>query len=273
MHSEKYIDPSRLEWWDPAWLRHIAKSCGFAHAKTVCDIGAGAGHWTQVLAQAFPWDGTTVVALESDPGWVEVLRRNERLVSLVERFDVIEGDAVDTKLPSDSFDLVTCQTVALHLKNPAALVREMIRLTKPSGMVVMAEPANVLNRAQLGAAIASLQPHEAGLLIEIWMAYHKGIRDHCGHDYDIAVRLKGIIESCGIEPDRILCFKNPKAIEILANDDLTSEYTEEHFLYANKGGIDRQKWNDGRELAKRISLMRTSDMFMDSLFLFCFRAK
>jgi SAM-dependent methyltransferase len=273
MHSEKYVDQSRLGWWDPAWIKHIAKECGFAHAKNVCDLGAGAGHWTQVLAQALPWDSTAVVALDLDPKWIEVLRGNDSLAGLVARLDVIEADAVNTGLPANSFDLVTCQTLALHLTNPAALVREMIRLAKPGGMIVMAEPANVLNRAQLGSAIASLEPHEAGLLVEIWMAYHKGVRDHCGFDYDIAVRMKGIIESCGVKRDEILCFANPKATEILANDDLTSEYTEENYFYAHKGGVDRRKWNDGYELAKRISLMHASEMFMDSLFLFCFRAK
>ncbi|WP_316224785.1 MULTISPECIES: class I SAM-dependent methyltransferase [unclassified Bradyrhizobium] len=272
MHSEKYIDQSRLGWWDPTWIQHIAKACGFSHAERVCDLGAGAGHWTQVLAQALPWERTAVVALDSDPQWVEVLRDNAALAMSVAKLEVIRGDATDTGLPANSFDLVTCQTLALHLNSPAALVREMIRLAKPGGMIVMAEPINVINRAQVGAAIACLEPHEAGLLVEIWMAYHKGIRVEHNYDYDIAIRLKGIIEGCGVKSEDILCFKNPKAITILASDDLTSEYSEENFAYARKGGIDRKKWNEGRELAKRISLVRSSEVFMDSLFLFCFRA-
>ena len=273
MHSVQYIDQSRLDWWDPVWLQHIASSYGFAHAKTVCDLGAGAGHWTQALAQALPWNRTAVVALDSDPGWIDVLRRNKSLAGLVARLELVEADATDTRLPANSFDLVTCQTLALHLNDPAALVREMVRLAKPGGIVVLAEPANALNRAQLGAAMACLEPHEVALLVEIWMAYHKGIRDRDGLDFDIALRLKGIIESCGVDRDDILCFKNPKTIEALTNDDLTSEYTEENFNYARIGGIDRRKWNDGRELAKRISCIREPVIFMDSLFLFCFRAK
>lgn len=273
MHSEKYIDQSRLGWWDPAWIQYVANECGFAYANRVCDLGAGAGHWTQVLAQALPWERTAVVAIDSDPQWVEVLRNNTALATSVSKLEVIRGDAVDTGLPTNSFDLVTCQTLALHLNNPAALVREMLRLAKPGGVIVMAEPINVINRAQIGAAIACLEPHEAGLLVEIWMAYHKGIRNAHNYDYDIAIRLNEIILQCGVRPEDISCFKNPKAIMILANDDLTSEYNEENYEYARKGGIDRRRWNDGRELAKKISLVRSSEVFMDSLFLFCFRAR
>ncbi|HEY1597827.1 MAG TPA: methyltransferase domain-containing protein [Thermoleophilaceae bacterium] len=46
------------------------------------------------------------------------------------------------RLPDASFDLVTCQTVLIHLADPRAGIREMLRVTKPGGMVLAAEPNN-----------------------------------------------------------------------------------------------------------------------------------
>jgi len=272
MHSEKYIDDSRLEWWDPVWLQHVATTFQFSHARRICDLGAGSGHWAQTLAQALPWQDAEVVALDAEPGWVAALEANKTLAALVAKLEAVRGDARDTGLPSNSFDLVTCQTLALHLSDPAALVREMIRLAKPGGKIVMAEPVNVMNRAQSGAAIACLEPHEAGLLMEIWMAYHKGVRLENHVDYDIALRLKGIIEKCGINSQDIYCFNNPKTIPILQGDDLTDEYNEANLAYALKGGIDLAKWNEGYNIAKKLSSIHKSGMFVNALFLFCFTA-
>jgi hypothetical protein len=42
----------------------------------------------------------------------------------------------------NSFDMVTCQTVLIHVQNPVEALREMLRVTKPGGIVVAAEPNN-----------------------------------------------------------------------------------------------------------------------------------
>ena len=41
-----------------------------------------------------------------------------------------------------TFDLVTCQTVLIHVPDPRAVVREFLRVTKPGGQVLVAEPNN-----------------------------------------------------------------------------------------------------------------------------------
>ncbi len=40
------------------------------------------------------------------------------------------------------FDLVTCQTVLIHVADPRAAIREMLRVVKPGGQLVVAEPNN-----------------------------------------------------------------------------------------------------------------------------------
>ena len=53
--------------------------------------------------------------------------------------------AVAEKLPfaDASFDLVTCQTVLIHTPDPGAAVDEMVRVARPGGLILAAEPNNV----------------------------------------------------------------------------------------------------------------------------------
>jgi SAM-dependent methyltransferase len=53
--------------------------------------------------------------------------------------------AVAEKLPfaDASFDLVTCQTVLIHMPDPGAAVDEMVRVARPGGLILAAEPNNV----------------------------------------------------------------------------------------------------------------------------------
>src|SRR4029077_14707852 len=53
--------------------------------------------------------------------------------------------AVAEKLPfaDASFDLVTCQTVLIHMPDPGAVVAEMVRVARPGGLILAAEPNNI----------------------------------------------------------------------------------------------------------------------------------
>jgi SAM-dependent methyltransferase len=59
------------------------------------------------------------------------------------RFEYRQGEAERLPFPDDSFDLTTCQTVLIHLRDPAAAIAEMRRVTRPGGLVAVAEPNNL----------------------------------------------------------------------------------------------------------------------------------
>jgi SAM-dependent methyltransferase len=50
------------------------------------------------------------------------------------------GDAYDSGLPADAFDLVHMRFVASTAGNPEALLREAVRLARPGGVVALQEP-------------------------------------------------------------------------------------------------------------------------------------
>jgi SAM-dependent methyltransferase len=54
--------------------------------------------------------------------------------------EIVVGDARHTGLPSGTFDLVHGRTLLVNIPEPAAVVAEMVRLAKPGGWIVSAEP-------------------------------------------------------------------------------------------------------------------------------------
>lgn len=271
-HSEKYINKGRVLWWDPEWLRYIAKCNGFPLLKTVCDLGTGAGHWAEALAIALRWKNTTdLTVLDFEEKWVIEANKNVALNKNVKSLVAVKKDALNTGFPDGMFDLVTCQTLALHVSTPGKLVKEMIRICKSDGYVLISEPVNVINRCQIAQSIAFLHPHEAAIIFEIWLSYHRGIKTTLGYDYDIALNMKNIIKSCGVPVGKIWAAKNPKIIETaIGASGLLSEYNEENYEIAVKGGINREKWDRGIEIISKLS----SDVplvFCDGMFSFCFK--
>jgi SAM-dependent methyltransferase len=86
--------------------------------------------------------GASIVGLERDPRWVaEANRRREgREGSARFRFD--QGVAEALPYEDETFDLVTCQTLLMHIGDPVAVIGEMVRVSKRGGLVLAAEPNN-----------------------------------------------------------------------------------------------------------------------------------
>ena len=58
----------------------------------------------------------------------------------IHRFRYRVADAKTLPFPDASFDLVTCQTLLIHLADPSAVIAEMARVARPGGLVLAAEP-------------------------------------------------------------------------------------------------------------------------------------
>lgn len=91
------------------------------------DVGCGPGALTTVLVDRLgPSD---VVALDPSEPFVSALR--ERMPSV----DVRLGSAEDVPFDDDSFDLALAQLVVNFMRDPAAGLREMARVTRPGGLL------------------------------------------------------------------------------------------------------------------------------------------
>jgi len=114
--------------------RQLLDIIGVDHTWTSIDIGCGALGILHLLAAR----GGPTYGLDREPA---ILEHTRQLVARLDRpVELICGDATATGLPSDAFDLAHCRTLLLNVSDPPAVVAEMVRITRPGGVIAIEEP-------------------------------------------------------------------------------------------------------------------------------------
>ena len=91
------------------------------------DVGCGRGDlWQFVAAQFAEFHGVDIVRYDGFPEEAA--------------FHAIDLDTGQVQLPSEFADVVVAVETIEHLENPRAFMRELVRLTKPNGWVVVTTP-------------------------------------------------------------------------------------------------------------------------------------
>ena len=135
----------------PAEIRHLVEQAvvyareaaelfdliGIDSGSAVIDVGCGVMGALHLLAERAGADGR-VVGLDREPRMVDYGRELAQRRGLVVEF--IEADATGTGLADGSFDLVHTRTLLLNVGNPEPILREMVRIAKPGGIVAVQEP-------------------------------------------------------------------------------------------------------------------------------------
>lgn len=140
-HSEAFLDDLRDSWWNGDYLQLVARRLDLGRVREALDVGAGQGHWTRLVAGLLSPEAN-IVGVEREPDWVAEASRRARPN---QRF--LQGSAERLPFPDESFDLVTCQTLLIHVADPGAAIAEMRRVLRPGGQLMVAEPNNLANTA------------------------------------------------------------------------------------------------------------------------------
>ncbi|MDD5725917.1 MAG: class I SAM-dependent methyltransferase [Patescibacteria group bacterium] len=103
----------------------------------ILDIGAGTG-FIYSLAESHLKPGDRFIASDLSPEMLEICRKRVKKQELLE---LLVAPADKLPLPDSSVDLVTVNSVLHHLPDPPAFLKEVIRVLKPGGrIVIMHEP-------------------------------------------------------------------------------------------------------------------------------------
>jgi len=145
----------RDTWWSQDYLELLANRLGFAGARRVLDVGCGAGHWGQRIGTLLA-EGAEMVGVDHEPEFLAAAAK--RAEQRPHRFQYLQAPAEALPFDDDSFDLVTCQTVLMHVADAPVAVAEMVRVTRPGGVVLAAEPNNLSNALSNRVATPSLGP-------------------------------------------------------------------------------------------------------------------
>lgn len=141
-HSEECFGASRDFWWNRDYLELTARRLKWAERRRVLEVGCGLGHWARAFTP-FLASGTSVTCVDRDPKWAEASEGWVRALSspsVPVRF--ARADAYALPFPDAAFDLVTCQTLLLHLADPRRALSEMLRVLEPRGLLLCVEPDN-----------------------------------------------------------------------------------------------------------------------------------
>jgi len=248
VHSEEYIGDHRYGWWNRDYIRLIRERINYDAVLSIADLGAG--HWSAILLQEAKHP-RSVTCVDFESHWLDKVRQTLERVHGGRRIETILADVHDLPMTDESFDLVTCQTLLMHCKNPARIAEEMLRVTKPGGHVLVIEPTNILNRMQFFDAVVHLSAMEQTTLYHIWACYHAGQKELTGADHDIAPLVPEIFRQAGCEDIQV--YQNDKVfLDMDASENFLSmavEYEKRSFIeYALAGGASYEDIEQARKV-------------------------
>jgi ubiquinone/menaquinone biosynthesis C-methylase UbiE len=142
-HSADFLmEESRDHWWNRDFLELMGRRLRLDLCRRVLDLGCGRGHWSRSLCVALPADAE-VVGIDKEATWIAEAEAYRRQAGLSDRFRYRQGFVDSLSFDDSSFDLVTCQTLLIHVPDPERVLREMLRVLQPGGLLLVAEPSNL----------------------------------------------------------------------------------------------------------------------------------
>lgn len=131
---------------DRRWRRTAAVFLNPQKGDRILDLCCGTGEMAAALARHQP--DAAILGLDISPAMVE--RAQQKYAALSDRISWRVADAVQTGLPAQSFDLITCAFGLRNLPEPLHALHEMKRLLKPSGTIGILEFSLPKNRIWRG---------------------------------------------------------------------------------------------------------------------------
>jgi SAM-dependent methyltransferase len=102
----------------------------------VLEIGCGTGAMTRFLAQRPDFAGKAI-GVDHCRAFIEAASRFAQTENVSHRVDFRVGDAHSLGFSSGTFDAVIAHTLISHVTEPTAVLREMARVVRPGGTVVI----------------------------------------------------------------------------------------------------------------------------------------
>jgi SAM-dependent methyltransferase len=247
-HSAEHFGDTRDHWWNVDFLQLMAKRWNLDAVRDMLDVGCGVGHWGMLLASVMPED-VHVTGIDCEPSWIEQANARALARGLEGRFSYRQGEAQRLPFPDSSFDLTTCQTVLIHLPDPTAAIAEMMRVTKPGGLVAVAEPNNLTESLLLDSISNQANINEIVELVRFQLTCERGKVALGEGDNSLGDRVPGLFVAQG--------FAN---VEVHVNDKATAVFppyaagAQRAFVEDARDRVARRFWNWSEADARRLFL-------------------
>jgi ubiquinone/menaquinone biosynthesis C-methylase UbiE len=111
-----------------------------------------------------------------------------------------EGTIYATPFADDAFDVAMTHTVLMHVPHPEHALEEMVRVTKPGGLVITCEANRNAHTAMLHIEEVN---HQEAAPLELFQTINRSIRQRTGVDHNIGAKLPVLMHRAGLRDIQI----------------------------------------------------------------------
>ncbi len=203
----------RDTWWTRDFLELVARRLRLSDVRAAVDVGSGVGHWGRTLLPHLHPEGT-LVGVDRDPDFTARAAKEAETRGITARVAYRQGLAEALPLPDASADLVTCQTLLMHVADATKVIAEMCRVLRPGGLLLAVEPNNFAEKAIALTAAPGLSRADKIALLELEAICQDGKRASGEGDSSIGERLPGLFRDAGL--GEVRAFQSEKSATLIA---------------------------------------------------------
>jgi SAM-dependent methyltransferase len=184
-------------WWSRDFLDLVARRLRLGEVRAAVDVGCGVGHWGRTLLPLLHPEAT-LIGVDREPSFLAKAAAEADARGLAARVSYREGVAEALPLPDASADLVTCQTLLMHVADPGKVIAEMRRVLRPGGLLLAAEPNNFAEKATSLVTAPGLTRADRLALLELDATCQDGKLASGMGDASIGERLPALFVEAGL---------------------------------------------------------------------------
>jgi ubiquinone/menaquinone biosynthesis C-methylase UbiE len=198
-HSANFMGDYRDHWWNRSFLDNLAERHHLQSCRTMLDLGCGMCHWSKLLSPYLA-DSARITAVDNDEHWLRFEEEHQTFFAQhPAQFEMQLAEADALPFADHSFDLVSCQTLLIHVPYPGQVLAEMKRVLRPGGLIICAEPNNRVQQL-----IRTSLSDKAGLEetldhVKYALIYEEGKRALGQGDNSLGDLLPGLIAEAGFK--------------------------------------------------------------------------
>ncbi|MFN0132356.1 MAG: class I SAM-dependent methyltransferase [Phycisphaerales bacterium] len=262
LHSADYFGDQRDFWWNADYLALVARRLAFERVRDVLDLGCGIGHWGRALLPHLP-PSARITGIDAEPEWVKKSTAIAATRGVASRVNYLHGRAEQIPFPETSFDLVTCQTLLIHVRDPVAVLREMLRVLRPGGLLLAVEPSNIASALGISSFNAAWPINDRLRIARFQAICERGKAALGEGDNSVGDLVPGMMQEAGATDIRV--WQNERAFPLLppyespdqqADAKQVLEFAERDFWGWNKPDTHRYFIAGGGEESEFETLWR-----------------
>ncbi|MGO9133548.1 MAG: class I SAM-dependent methyltransferase [Methylovirgula sp.] len=150
---------------------------------TWLDVGCGPGDLTRIAAA----QGYASRGIDCDPAMIEMARRLGAARGSPAQFAV--SDCAAESLRTERYDVVSASSLLIVMPNPAAVLQQLVALTKPNGKVLIIEASGAMTRRHAFGKIVLGDLGSRAYMLGVWAMFRAGrvLKDGVFHQTGLSV--------------------------------------------------------------------------------------